>query len=144
MAANKHITVLTKTNKKALLRFYQHNRYSARFIGFDQAYYCTDEKQNIRASVIVSKISNDNSQWLLHALLTDKSYQQQGLASALIKYCQNHHQPLVCFVDEKLTTFYYTRHFKKIPSTQLSPALQTRYFAYLTNKPTLIPLLFET
>lgn len=119
------VKIATKSDKKALKRFYKNQHYSASFIGFDSAYIILDNEQII-ASAIVSYSTSDNNQALLHALVVAKPYQKQGIATELIniikqQHCHNHsnkHSSIVCFTKPELAIFYQALSFKKLTQEQ--------------------------
>ncbi|AAZ25550.1 MULTISPECIES: GNAT family N-acetyltransferase [Colwellia] len=150
-----------KTDKKAILRFYKDNHYSARFIGFDNC-YLIKMGDNIIASVIISQgnksqqidtatevtstdifqdLSQDKPQYLLHALLVSPDYQKQGYAVQLLKHTITHHQPLICFAHTSLSKLYLENGFTLIADDLLckflNPALYNRFQLYLKHKPEL-------
>jgi len=115
------ITLAHKTNKKAILRFYKNNHYSASFLGFDSCYVIKDE-QSIIASVIISKIkeSQENSQLsFLHALVVKAQYQHIGLASQLLSHVQNLHSPFVCFANDELSALYTKNQMTKLADDEV-------------------------
>lgn len=147
-----------KADKKAILRFYKDNHYSARFIGFDDCYLIKVDN-NIIASVIISQgnksqqidttsevtsidttqdLIQDKPQYLLHALLVAPDYQKQGYAVQLLKYAIMHHQPLICFAHASLNRLYLKNGFILIAdnllSKCLSPALYNRFLLYSKHK----------
>lgn len=102
-----------KPDKKAILRFYKEQNYSASFIGFDKVYYIK-KNQKIIASMIISKISNEHHHEFLHALVVDKHFQLQGVASKLLKFALAQHKPLICFANEALSHFYIKNSMLKL------------------------------
>jgi len=158
---NSYPVLSKKADKKAILRFYRDNHYSARFIGFDNCYFIkVDDK--IVASVIISQgnrsqqietaseltstdtsqdLSQNEPQYLLHALLVAPDYQKLGYAQHLLKYALTHHQPLICFADASLISLYLKNGFTLITddllNKLLSPALYNRFQLYSKNKPEL-------
>ncbi|MBB6542495.1 GNAT family N-acetyltransferase [Thalassotalea piscium] len=124
-------TVVKASNndKKAILRFYKQQHYSAGFLGFDHTYYIQKNAQII-ASVILSKIVESNPQMLLHALVVDKQYSRQKLATTLLQHCISQHPALVCFSTDALALLYFKNSFSLIPETQISQVLQQRYRIY--------------
>ncbi|QBG36720.1 GNAT family N-acetyltransferase [Litorilituus sediminis] len=130
----------TKADKKAILRFYKQQHYSARFIGLDHCYFI--KHQNIIiACVIVSKLTQDNPQYLMHALFVDKEFRQQSLASQLIQHVTSKHSPLICFAKQALSKLYLINNMRAICDTQaqssLSTALQLRFNSYKNKEPSL-------
>lgn len=108
-----------KSDKKAIVRFYKAQHYSASFLGFDQVYYIK-EKQQIIAAMIVSKINPQHNHHFLHALVVDKLFQQQGIASKLLQFALTYHQPLVCFANENLSSFYIKNCLLKLTNDQIA------------------------
>ena len=96
-----HIVRADKTDKKAIQGFYKQQHYSAGFIGYDRT-YLIKQQQQIIASVILSRITVDNPHELLHALVVDKVFQHQGLASRLLRYVKQNHATFSCFANAKL------------------------------------------
>lgn len=113
------ISKAKKSDKKAILRFYKKQHYSASFIGFDQCYFMTDN-ENIIAAMIVSKIKSQHHHQFLHALVVDKLFQQQGLATKLLRFALTQHKFLVCFANECLSDFYIRNSMLKLTDEQLS------------------------
>jgi len=118
-----------KTDKKDIKRFYRQQNYSAGFLGLDHCYLVRFE-QKIIASVIVSQITPENNQHLLHALVVDGQYRQKGLASTLLRHAIKLYQPLVCFAGADLATLYTQAGFKRAESNDLSQTLNLRFQAY--------------
>ena len=158
---NSYPILSKKADKKAILRFYRDNHYSARFIGFDSC-YLIKVNDNIIASVIISQgnksqqidtaseltstdtsqeLSQNKPQYLLHALLVAPDYQKLGYAQHLLKYAITHHQPLVCFVQASLKNLYLNNGFTLITddllNKRLTLGLFNRFQQYSKNKPEL-------
>jgi len=136
------------SDKKQLKRLYKQEHYSAGFKGFDTAYGVFNNEQLISA-LIVSQLTPDNTQALLHGLVTEKSRQNQGHASKLLSYCLASYQKvgltsiagtttnntkaiesIVCFIDPKLRAFYLQHQFTEQPITALNDTLKPRFNAY--------------
>jgi GNAT superfamily N-acetyltransferase len=129
------INIATKVDKKVLLKFYKSQHYSAKFMGLDNGYFIKNENTDeIIASVIISKITTRNHQYFLHALVVDPLHQKKGLATALITYASALHQPIVCFADKTLSTFYQQAGMQmintKLLNEKLSAELSVRYDIY--------------
>lgn len=116
-----------KSDKKSILRFYKAQQYSARFLGLDHCYIIKNNEKII-ASVIVSYIDKSNPMGFLHALVVDKTFQHQGLASQLIKYTEKQHPTMVCFANESLTPLYLKSLFTKLPQAQYRKTLAEHLF----------------
>jgi GNAT superfamily N-acetyltransferase len=127
------ITKAEKSDKKAILRFYKYQHYSASFIGYDHCYFIR-HNQTIIAAMIVSKIALQHRHYFLHALVVDKQFQHQGLATQLLQHAIIQHQPLICFADESLSAFYTQNHMLKLTDIQktenLPEHLLLRYKVY--------------
>ncbi|GAA0819849.1 hypothetical protein GCM10009111_24450 [Colwellia asteriadis] len=138
------ITKALKSDKKAILRFYKSQQYSARFIGLDQAYLIKSENVII-ACVIISQLTPTNEQYFLHGLVVAKSHQRQGIARLLLQHVQNSHQPLVCFTQPILAPLYLSENMiqvsEKSVELKLSPAVYTRYQTYLKTQSCLVALV---
>lgn len=134
------IELATKANKKAILRFYKQQRYSARFIGLDYCYIIQHHKVII-ASVIVSKLTQDNPQYLMHALVVTQEFRQKSLASYLIQHVAAIHQPIVCFAKQELASLYLKNNMRKLCDkqieTQLGSTLKPRFNTYKQKESTL-------
>jgi len=130
---SKLVSLAGKSDKKAVLRFYKNNHVSARFKGLDSTYIVKENNQII-ASVIVSQITINNTQCLLHGLVVESNYRKQGLAKLLLKTCKVNHRPLVLFAAKDLASFYQQQGFNLIPPVQvedaLTPELLPRYLKY--------------
>lgn len=135
-----------KSNKKALLRFYKTEHYSARLIGRDKWYFISD-KDLIIAAVIVSQIGQAKTQYFLHGLVTSAAHKNQGLASQLIAHVQLLNQNIVCFADNSMSAFYLTKRFIKIPkqtiNTVLVKELSLRFSRYKIRKPELHVFIYQ-
>ena len=135
-----------KSNKKALLRFYKAEHYSARLIGHDKWYFIS-EKDLIIAAVIVSEIGQAEIQYFLHGLVTSKAYQNRGLASKLIAHVQLLNPNIVCFADNSMSPFYLTKQFIKISQQaikiSLVEGLSLRFFCYMSSKPDLRVFIYQ-
>jgi len=130
---NSHILLAKKTDKKSILRFYKSQHYSARFIGLDYC-YLVKKDEKIIASVMVSQITTDNSQYFLHALVVDKNHQKQGIATKLVNHVNQTHQPVVCFAQPELSRFYHQCKMPELAihllTSQLNEHLSLRFQQY--------------
>ena len=135
-----------KSNKKALLRFYKAEHYSASFIGHDKWYFIS-EQNLIIAAVIVSQIRQAKIQYFLHGLVTSKAHQNRGLASQLIAHVQLLNRNIVCFADNSMSPFYLTKQFIKIPqqaiNVSLVEELSRRFTRYASRKPDLCVFTYQ-
>ena len=122
-----------KTDKKDIKRFYKQQHYNASFIGQDRTFLIKDNHL-IVAAVIVSLISTDNRQALLHGLLVNKTYRKQNLATTLLNFVSKEYNDLVCFAVPAQENFYLKRGFSIEHQQHLSPCLLSRYLAYKKNK----------
>ena len=122
-----NIATAEKSNKKAILRFYKSQNYSASFLGYDQCYFICD-KQIIIAAMIVSKIAAKHQHYFLHALVVDNQYQRQGLASQLLRHALQITQPLICFANESLSSFYMQNNMLKLTHDQIVKKLPEHLF----------------
>jgi len=84
----------------------------------------------IIGAVIVSKIEENNSQYLLHGLVVSTSYRGQKVASSLINQIIKHYSPIYCFADSSLQNFYLNNGGKLANENELSVTLSTRLNAY--------------
>jgi GNAT superfamily N-acetyltransferase len=134
------VIIAQKSDKKAILRFYKSQHYSASFLGYDSCYFLKNNEEII-ASVIISKIAQHHQHYFLHALVVKQQYQRQGLASQLLQYAQRQHLPLICFSTEKLLPFYLKNSLIKLQSdkivSNLPEHLHMRYKRYLKKQPQL-------
>ncbi|WP_068546569.1 GNAT family N-acetyltransferase [Thalassotalea crassostreae] len=133
-----------KADKKDIKRFYKSQRYSAGFLGDDRCFLVRDtavKNTPIIASVIVSYCSTSP---FLHALVVDIKHQKQGLATALIKHCQQHFNSLVCFCEPKLASLYLANRFQVINDIKMAKSmpeqLTSRFDSYRQHTPSLLAL----
>lgn len=140
-----NIEVATKSDKKAILRFYKEQHYSASFLGFDTTYLIKLANE-IVATVIVSQLTQHNTDYFLHGLVVDERYQHRGLASKLISYCQQRHSPIICFSQPSYTKLYQKLRFIELEQLEikdnLSAPLYERYIRYLVTKPNLGVMMY--
>ncbi|TPH17685.1 GNAT family N-acetyltransferase [Litorilituus lipolyticus] len=140
LSESKVVICADKSEKKAVLRFYKSNQFSTRLKGFDSI-YTIKKNSRIIASTIVSKITKNNTQCLLHGLVVESNYQKQGLAKLLLNTCKANHHSIVLFASEDLTSFYQKQGFNLIPSLAiqgaLTPELLSRYLRYKTKQSSL-------
>ena len=136
LTAHFNYCLALKSEKKAILRFYKSQRYSASFIGLDQC-YLVKINQDIIAAAIVSQLKPDNQQYFLHALVVQTSYQKQGIASQLLTYILQKQPRLICFASPKVSSFYKKANWQQTTINQLNPALQTRFLRYQKTQPQL-------
>ncbi len=121
------IITAQKSDKKQIHQFYKSQNYPARFMGLDTCYFIKESKKII-ASVLISKINENNQQYFLHALVVDSNYMKQSLASTLLEHAKNLHQPLVCFAKHELTNFYIKNNFTKLAIEQAEQKLSSELF----------------
>lgn len=135
------ITILDKSRKKDVLRFYKSQGVSVKYKGFDHVYGVIDKNNDIVACTFASKLSESNTLWLLHGLVVSPQYRNKGLASALVSHTVNLHHPIVCFADSSLTNFYEKNQFALLSADEseqrLTEPLNIRYKSYLKNQPNL-------
>lgn len=135
------IYTANKADKKALLRFYKSQHYSASFMGFDSGYIIKNECEEIIASVIVSQLEADNQQALLHGLVVAKQHRKKGLAKKLILHCLTEHNTIVCFAHEQFKALYQKAGFSRLQAQQveqhLNQLLVTRFRTYHKKQPLL-------
>lgn len=153
-----------KKQKNDIKKFYKSERYSASLMGLDHVFIATDQTK-IVASTIVSQIKNDNTHFLLHALVTNKKYQNKGIAGDLLQFAISHlrdtinnefaettrnsqYKPLtsiICFADKTLTQFYERNLFTRLSECESSHGipedLLLRYQSYKNKNNSLI--IFE-
>lgn len=98
-------TLANKSDKKAILRFYKSQHYSASFLGGDSCYLLKENEQII-ASVIISTIEKNITYHFLHALVVHSCHQNKGIATALLKYVLFFHPHTLCFADRAMANFY--------------------------------------
>ncbi|GLX80150.1 hypothetical protein tinsulaeT_34900 [Thalassotalea insulae] len=128
-----------KSDKKAILRFYRSQHYSARYLGHDQV-YMIKQQQTIIAAAMVSQIQADSPVYFLHAVVVNSHYQKQGLASALLLEIDKAQQSLLCFAKISLAPLYQKIAMTHQPSKQIQQLpthLQQRYYSYLIKQPAL-------
>lgn len=140
------ISKAKKSEKKAILRFYKLNHYSARFLGHDTTYLAKVQDE-IVASVILSNIVHNANQVFLHGLFTAPNYRNQGYSTQLLKSVCNEHPVIVCFAQPALSGFYQTLGFTPIPATLrtkfLNAHLLLRFNSYVRSQPKLQVFIFE-
>ncbi|MCH2055633.1 MAG: GNAT family N-acetyltransferase [Thalassotalea sp.] len=162
-------------DKKAIKAFYKNERYSAKFKGFDLAYgaFSAGAKSDVNhdesrildsadttaqqelalvASVIISQLHQDNTQALLHGLVTASSARGKGIASRLISFAirdikKRESSPsivginsIVCFSDPKLANFYLGNQFTLVNADDqgiLTSSIEARLLAYQKYQPNL-------
>ncbi|MEW6990922.1 GNAT family N-acetyltransferase [Colwelliaceae bacterium 6441] len=135
------ILVAPKNAKKTILRFYKSQHYSASFLGIDHCYYIQD-KNEVVASVIISKIEQNSHYSFLHALVVKSAYQHRGLATKMLTFVQECHRPIVCFAHVEMTELY-TKKAKMIKLkeqdviTELPKHLKGRLISYKKKQPQL-------
>lgn len=130
------IKTAVKSDKKTIKLFYKQQHYSANFMGLDTVYFIKYEG-DIIASVIVSLMKKNNSQYLLHALVVDKKYRNQGLATQLINYCDVNGQDIICFAISSIGKIYLNAGYHLGCSKQLNETNLLRYQQYQKSKPSL-------
>jgi len=132
-------TVVTakKQDKKAIKRFYKQQKYSANFIGFDHCYFIKSS-DTIIGSVIISFIESNNQQAFLHALVIDKQFQKQGLATQLVKNIECNYSSVTCFSNSNMASFYQKLGFQVTNSKTISPIIEKRFIQYRRTKPKLL------
>ncbi|WP_286235575.1 GNAT family N-acetyltransferase [Thalassotalea sediminis] len=130
-----------KSDKKAIMRFYKNQHYSASFMGYDHCYLLKDNNDDIIASVIVSTLTERNTQALLHALVVKADHQGLGLAKTLLEHCIRQHATIVCFAAPNLKTLYTKVGLSMLPDNQieqhLNEVLSCRYRSYQKQQPLL-------
>ncbi len=131
-----------RSDKRSIKRFYKEHGYSASFMGFDTAYLIKLD-DHIIASVIVSYITDNNNQALLHGLFVHKDYRNQHYASLLIQHAKQKHLSMVCFVDKALMPFYGRLGFNLINNNnQISSVNLERLYIYLRYIPQLVAVTY--
>jgi N-acetylglutamate synthase-like GNAT family acetyltransferase len=166
----KTLRCASKADKKAIKSFYHQQHYSAKFKGLDTSYLiegtndCAPEhrferqnkpfKENAKeiiACVIISQLEPNNSQLFLHALVVNKNYQKNGLATQLLNYAitakvKNSKEDItsiVCFCESSLISLYLKSHFICVSHEVLNPILNARYHTYLKKEPELKIMMFD-
>jgi len=129
MLKNIKIQTAKKSDKKIIKKFYKHQHYSASFMGLDTVYFIKHQDIVI-ASVIISQLQAHNSQHLLHALVVDEQYRNQGLASQLLNYSVLTGHQIICFAAQEMHDFYLNAGYKQSSSKQLNELNLTRYQQY--------------
>lgn len=134
----------TKSDKKSLMRFYKQQSYSAGLLGLDNVYLLKDTSEIIGA-VIISTLSKNSQQSFLHALVIERAFRQQTLASQLLTFAftQHQHQEIFCFADETLNHFYLQNSFEKISEHQLPAPLLVRFLRVKKTKKNLLAFTFK-
>lgn len=107
------IRLAKKADKRQIKNFYKTNKYSASFMGYDTSYIALADNRII-ACVILSYISKNNNQALLHALYVENNYRIQGIAKELVSYAKREHKSVACFALNTTSDFYYTLNFNQI------------------------------
>lgn len=123
---NLSIAAAEKSDKKAILRFYRQQRYSARFLGDDVTYIARRDEQIIAAVIMSYKSSTP----FLHAMLVCKTQRCQGIAQALLALLLPQFPELYCFCENDLAPFYQKFGFHQIQSNTLPHELRARFIAY--------------
>ena len=118
-ASSKYTVIkTTKADKKAIMRFYKEQRYPASYIGQDNG-YIVKSNNAIIASAIVSAGQECGQFWLLHALVTDRSFRRKNIASSILQtiiseknsLAQTSFEKIICFADIELQAFYLSNQF---------------------------------
>jgi len=129
MLKNVKIHTAVKSDKKIIKQFYKRQHYSASFMGLDTVYFIKD-KEIVIASVIISQFETHNSQHFLHALVVDKQYQNQGLASQLLNFSPLNEYQITCFAIQEMHKLYINAGYQQICSKQLNELNFLRYQQY--------------
>ena len=167
------IVIGNKLDRKSIKRFYKSLHYSFSYMGLDTVFLIKDLSKNIDkdakkeggndddiiASVVISKLSPENPQYLLHALIIAPSYRKQGLAKVLLhqvshfmddikkQVCVQHRNnasiSLVAFADKNLQVFYQKQGYIESTYEELLPSLSLRYRSYLKKQPNLNIFKFQ-
>ena len=125
-----------KTDKASIKRFYKEQKYSAGFMGYDHTMLAL-VGETIVGAVIVSRIDENNSQYLLHGLVISKGYRDQKIASTLINQIKKRYAPIYCFADSSLANFYLKKRCKKVKFRRI-----INYFSYSAKRlPKKIPYI---
>ena len=114
------ITLAEKSDKKLIKRFYKSQHYSASFIGLDHCYIVKCDEAII-ACVIISSITEQYD--FLHALVVDKRFHRQKLASKLLTHTQSLHHPIACFANNLLSTLYTNNGYSPLSCDKCSSFL---------------------
>lgn len=162
-------TLANKLDKKPLKRFYKNLHYPFSYMGLDTVFLLKKTVNNndtnqqdvgdeIIASVVISKLSPENPQYLLHALLVAPAYRKQGIAAALLEQASDfirnikaqqatqNSQSAICliaFADKALTAFYQKKGYIESRHDALLPPLSLRYQSYLKKQPHLKLFIFQ-
>ncbi|MGB1261727.1 MAG: GNAT family N-acetyltransferase [Cognaticolwellia sp.] len=112
------VSKATKVDKKAIMRFYKAQHYTASYIGQDHG-YIVKCGEDIIASAIISAGQEKGSYWLLHGLVTDMAHRGNGIASLILQAIFSEKNPLsqakftkiICFAEPKLQPLYLSNHF---------------------------------
>jgi N-acetylglutamate synthase-like GNAT family acetyltransferase len=128
MKTNTTFSLATKSDKKSLMRFYKQQSYRAGLLGLDNA-YLLKYSSDIIGTVIISTLLENSQQSFLHALVIERAFRKQTLASQLLTFActQHQHQEIFCFADETLNHFYLQNGFEKISEQQLPEPLLERF-----------------
>jgi len=133
---NIEFRLASKIDKASIKRFYKQQKYSAGFMGLDHTMLALVNDAIIGA-VIVSKIEESNSQYLLHGLVVAQQYRGQQIASSLIKHMTKRFTSIYCFADSSLQNFYLNNGAALSSEDNLSTTLANRLNAYLKHSPKL-------
>jgi GNAT superfamily N-acetyltransferase len=136
MTSNFLVQVADKSDKKTIKQFYKQQHYSASFMGFDTVYFIK-HNETIIACVIVSQLKLYNSQYFLHALVVDKQYRKQGIATRLLNSHHINAQQIICFAGKELSMLYKNANYDLASSKQLNETNLLRYQQYQKSKPNL-------
>ena len=161
------LTLVTgnKRDKKPLKRFYKHLHQPFSYMGLDTVFLIKKQSETfeenadgeIIASAMVSKLSAENTQYFLHALLVSPAFRGQGLArillqqvSLFISHLQEHchdknNRPinLIAFADKNLQVFYQQQGYLLCSEQVLLKPLLWRYNRYLNKQANLKIFKFQ-
>lgn len=164
-----HSVIADKADKKAIKRFYKSAKAPLSYMGLDTVFCITpasnDEDnsnkeltrnadKHIIGGVVLSQLTSDNHQYLLHALFIEQKYRKKGLSSLLLhevnKFItektnkQGLSQEVIVFAEQDLTSFYFKHAYHEITSESLLAPLALRYRSYIKKQPRLKIFKFQT
>jgi GNAT superfamily N-acetyltransferase len=136
MIDNILIQTAVKSDKKSIKKYYKQQQYSASFMGLDTVFVIRYEGEII-ASVIISLLKKQYTQYFLHALVVDKKYRKQGLATKLLNYCNTNGLDIICFAVDSMSGLYLGAGYTRSCQNKLNETNLLRFHQYQKSKPTL-------
>lgn len=112
-------------------------------MGLDHV-FITQVEQELVGAIIISQISKENNQYLLHGFVIKQCYRKMGVGAALHHYVltslakdksnYKNLNSIICFADASLSSFYIKLGYKSDTLENLDDTLLQRYKAYKKRK----------